>query len=396
MRLLILLVGSSFFLQDTPPKPYLFSEEIVKHTLAEPSNYAYHKAAWQYSFVGEYQKALWSFEQVGVSYPNLSPEEKARFLSFRPALARDYILGQAEQKQIIIINEAHHQPLHRVFTISLLEGLYERGYRFLGLEALAHADTVLNERGYPVLSSGYYTQEPQFGNLVREALELGYTVFPYETQIRANGKEREIQQARNIEQVVKANPDGKFFIHCGFDHINESEVPGWEKAMAGRVQEYTGINPCTINQEILTEHFSRTTENPYFQLVDTLNYPAVFVNDANEVFHGGKEDNRFDIRLFHPRTTYANGRPDWLLMDGQRSVYTISDSIISIDYPVLVKAYAENERDDAVPIDVIELRAYPNEKSLILPEEKFRLLIINPKGDSLITHVEVRANLTNE
>lgn len=50
-----------------------------------------------------------------------------------------------------MINEAHHQLMHRTFTTSLLEGLYAKGYRFLGLEALAYDDTLLNQRGYPVL-----------------------------------------------------------------------------------------------------------------------------------------------------------------------------------------------------------------------------------------------------
>ncbi|WKN41452.1 hypothetical protein [Tunicatimonas pelagia] len=389
MRLLILFVSFLFFLKDTPADPYIFSSEITGYLQAEDTNFAYHKAAWQYSFIGNYQQALWAFEQVGVGYPDLSEEEKIRFSLFRPTPADDYILAQAEREQIVIINEAHHQPMHRVFTTSLLEGLYKRGYRFLGLEALAHSDTLLNQRGYPVLGSGYYTQEPQFGNLVRKALKLGFTVFPYETQIQVNGKEREIQQARNIEHMVKANPDAKFLIHCGFGHVVESEVPGWEKAMAGRVKEHTGINPLTINQEILTEHFSRETENPYFQLVDTLDYPAVFINANDEVFHGGKGDNRFDVRLFHPRTTFTNGRPSWLLMSRRRYLCSISDSTITIDYPVLVKAYAENESDEAVPIDVIELPEYHNQKSLVLPEGKFSLRITNPQGDSLTADVEI-------
>lgn len=392
MKPILLLAGLLLFLlKDNSPEPYIFSSQTDKYLQSEETDFAYHKAAWQYSFIGEYQKALWAFEQVGVGYPNLSEEEKMYFLSFQPTSARDYILTQAEREQIIIINEAHHQPLHRVFTTSLLKGLYERGYRFLGLEALMHTDTLLDKRGYPILSSGYYTQEPQFGNLVRKALELGYTVFPYETQIQVDGKEREIQQARNIERVVQANPGGKFLIHCGFGHVAESEVPGWEKAMAGRVKEYTEIDPFTINQEILTEHFSRKSENPYFQLVDTLSYPAVFVSSMNGAFHGGKGDNRFDVRVFHPRTTYTNGRPDWLLMNGQRNLYTISDSSITIDYPIIVKAYAENENNEAVPIDVIELEGFHDQKSLVLPRGNFRLQMINSEGDSLTTYIDVQA-----
>ncbi len=43
--------------------------------------------------------------------------------------AAEYIIKRSSKERIIIINEAHHQPLHRVFTESLLEGLYQNGFR---------------------------------------------------------------------------------------------------------------------------------------------------------------------------------------------------------------------------------------------------------------------------
>ena len=283
-----------------------------------------------------------------------------------------------------MINEAHHQPMHRVFTASLLQGLYDQGYRFLGLEALAHEDTLLNERGYPLLASGYYTQEPQFGNLVREALRIGYELFPYETQARGDGKEREIQQARNIRQMIEAHPEGKFLIHCGFEHINEAEgLTGWEKAMAGRVKEYTGIDPFTINQEILTERYQPEKENPFFKLVDTLAEASVFVNQAGDLFRGAPGDERFDVRLFHPRTTYTGGRPAWLLLHGQRRMYTIDPDTIGIAYPVMIKAYQANESKEAVPVDIVEWQSYSDQKALVLRPGEYALDISNLAGDTL-------------
>jgi hypothetical protein len=51
-------------------------------------------------------------------------------------------LNRAKNEKLIIINEAHHNIKHRVFTTSLLQGLYDNGYRFFGLEALS--DTSIN------------------------------------------------------------------------------------------------------------------------------------------------------------------------------------------------------------------------------------------------------------
>lgn len=371
------------FLSQEPPPSYQFTADIDQAPLADTSSYAFERAAWEYAHVGEYEKAIWAFDQIAEGYPTLSDEQKARFLSFQPTPAYNFIMHQAEQEKIIMINEAHHQPRHRVFTTSLLRGLYQKGYRFLGLEALGYEDSLLNERKYPLLTSGYYVGEPQLGNLVREALAIGYEVFPYETSDFSNGKEREIQQARNIQQWVEAHPDGKFLIHCGFDHINESDVPSWGKAMAGRVKEYTNIDPFTINQEILTERYLREKENPFFQLVDTLSEPSVFVKGDGSLFRGNEGDNRYDVRLFHPRTTYVNGRPRWLLMNEQRKIYMIDPKKITIDYPVLVKAYRPGEEDKAVPIDVIEIGSYSDQKALVLPEGGYTLELHNKGGDTL-------------
>jgi hypothetical protein len=56
------------------------------------------------------------------------------------------------------------------------------------------------------VETGYYLKEPQFGNLIRTALKLGFEIFPYEADLKYFGKDREIQQAKNIQQVLKSDP----------------------------------------------------------------------------------------------------------------------------------------------------------------------------------------------
>src|SRR6478609_957653 len=50
--------------------------------------------------------------------------------------ARTYILSKAKKNRVVMINEAHDKPLHRAFTISLLEDLYRAGFRYLAMEML--------------------------------------------------------------------------------------------------------------------------------------------------------------------------------------------------------------------------------------------------------------------
>jgi len=90
------------------------------------------------------------------------------------------ILKLADQYQVIMFNEAHHVPMHRAFTIQLLDDLYRKGFRYLAVEALTSADDGLQARGYPIRKSGLYLSEPLCTDMVRIALRIGYQVVPYE------------------------------------------------------------------------------------------------------------------------------------------------------------------------------------------------------------------------
>src|SRR5690606_22760739 len=201
------------------------------------------------------------------------------------------------------------QPLHRVFTESLLEGLFENGYRYLGLEALAE-DSLLNIRKWPKVSDGYYTNEPQFGNLIREALRLGFNVFGYESMEK--GKARERGQAMNILEILEQDPDAKILIHCGFGHVVEDNHPSWGKAMAGILGELANIDPFTIDQVSFSERDDPDYESPLYKSM-ALGKSAVFVDNSNWPFAYRPDSAFIDVSVIHPRTHMVYNRPDWLL-----------------------------------------------------------------------------------
>ena len=103
-----------------------------------------------------------------------TPSAEVLFADAKPVNAIAHIVEKAKEHHFILINEAHYNSQHRAFTKDLLKPLWEMGFRYLALETLGYEDTGLNERGYPVLSTGYYLKDSNFGNLVREALQLGY------------------------------------------------------------------------------------------------------------------------------------------------------------------------------------------------------------------------------
>lgn len=374
--LLLIFIAFLNLSAQTKKEIYKFSNDIKTQIEKDTVPWKYQMGAWDYSFSGYYQKALecWDISFGGV--PKISLNDSLYFNTFKPYNAKEYILNRSGKEQVIIINEAHHNARHRVFTTSLLQRLYKKGYRFLGLETLDIKDSLLNKRKFPVLNSGYYSKEPQFGNLIDEALKIGFTVFAYEARNDKNGKDREIEQAQNIAKVIAKNPKSKFLIHCGFEHIIEGTPynKDWEKAMAGRLKEITGINPFTIDQISYTEKSEKKFNSPYIGMVNAKE-TVIMVDKNGNTFNGGIKNDQTDCRIIHPITKYLNNRPNWQLMDGKRKTYKIPAAKIPA-YPVLILAYRVNEFDhDGIPSDVLEIINKNQTGYLVLEKGKYDIII---------------------
>ncbi|MFC6996342.1 hypothetical protein [Rufibacter roseus] len=389
LALIVVFLLSFSVKAQTDQPPYRLSAELQRQIEQDTVPWKMQKAAWAYSFMGDYPKALEAWAtQYGNMNRKVTAQDSATFAAYTPRNATEYILQQAPQEQILIINEAHHNPLHRTFTQSLLEDLHKQGYRYLGLEGLYQQDSLINQRKYPVQESGYYAKEPQFGNLIREAMRLGFTVFGYDAE--GNGKVREIGQARNIQKVLQRDPKAKIILHCGFDHINEGPSQAWEKAMAGRLKEFTGIDPFTIDQEAYTETSDNRFDQPFFQL-SRLDYPAVYVHkDTGKPFAGSGQYRTVDAVVVHPRTTYVSGRPNWLWFGGKRKSYQIPPAKIKLGFPCLVMAYKAGENELAVPMDVVEFNSAQDIKPLVLPKGSYRVKLKDSTGKEQELQVRVK------
>jgi len=222
-----------------------------------------------------------------------------------------------------------------------------------------------------LLSSGSYTVEPCFANLLREAVDLGYQIFPYEAGPNDFGKYREIVQAENIKKVLDQHPDSKLFIYCGYDHaVEDSLSHDWLLAMAGRLKQITGIDPLTIDQVELSERIPASGENAYRHSMSA-SYSAVWVDKDGKVFNQANENKYYDLNIYHPNTELINGRPKWRYTSATRAV-----RCSGIDqFPTLVLAYRESEDiTQAVPVDVVEIREKGANVPLLLPTGKYTVV----------------------
>lgn len=372
--------------------PYKFSRQIDSSFLASEFPWKYQVAAWEYSFIGEQIKAdqAWDIDLALEAYSPLTAQQKENFKKYKPVPAKDFILTKAAKSRIIILNEAHHKPEHRIFLLSLLPELKRLGFNTLALEVLSHKDSLLNSRGYPVLTTGVYAKEPCFGNLIRKGLELDFKLTAYEATMGKNNREREIEQAENIKSILDKNPASKLILYVGFDHaIEDSLDNSWGLAMAGRIKNITGIDPLTIDQVELTGTSTPKFDNPYRQLIKT-KYSSIFVDEMGNPFNKANEKKGYDVNVFHPNLNYQKGRPEWISAHN-----LISENItkkITISFPCLVMAYLKPEDiRTAVPVDVMELKNNQDSKSLMLNKNsEYTVLIENEKGEKQT--LEIKTN----
>lgn len=372
---------------DWDPIPYKFSDTIKTSVLEESGT---GMAATHFSYIADIENTLvyWDKRRNEPTKPLSQGKIDTFHMSYKPVPAIPYILSKTGAVKITIVNEEHHMAQTRVFTTQLLEEMYNQGYRHLGLETFLASPKIyetIQKDKYPKLNQGIYLKEPQFGQMIRKALQLGYTIFGYESNGHDNGKEREINQATNIKNYLDENPEGKILIHCGYAHGAEGEYGGsWERAMAARFTEFTGIDPLTINQ---TRYMSRSipeNDDAYYQITD-VNVPSIYLDKDQNVFGEYRNDSYFDITVIHPKTKNFN-RPSWLLYDDRKEV-SISVKEEDLKYPVLLFAYLKGEEiGAAIPYDIQEMNS--SEATLILEPGLYDLIFLGT--DSKAKH----SNLT--
>ncbi|SMG52458.1 hypothetical protein SAMN05661096_03930 [Marivirga sericea] len=361
---------------------YKFSSEIEKQLETDTIASKYQRSAGVYAQKADYRNALIHWDSaMGIYERKYSHEEEDSIREkYSVVNAKDYIIEEAQNHKVVIINEAHHNSMHRAFTKSLLSELYEKGYKNLGLEALDignNLDSALNSRGYPIQRTGYYTKDPQFGDLVRQALEIGYNVFAYERIGIFFGKQREIDQARNIQKEMESRPDEKFLIHCGFDHAMEGSYPSWGKAMAARLKEYTGIDPSTINQDFYTEKSNAKFNDPLLKAIVTEESAVLIDKTSKTPLRYERGEAWTDVAILHPNTQYLDGRPDWLFENGNKNV-SVDLNDIPIEFPVMVLAYKKGEDiNAAVPIDIVEVEKSTEKCHLALKRGDYEIVVTN-------------------
>ena len=335
-------------------------------------NYFYDSFVPYCSFVGEYKEGLEIRDKRGYGTQNYTKEDSIEISLYQIVNAKEVLLKITDTCRMVIINEAHHIPHHRIFTTEVLKDLYDKGFRYFAAETIDNdigvRDSLFKNGKYPELWTGYYTMEPIYGDLIRQALKIGYKIVPYEKPTDSN-KDREYEQAKYLAKVFEDDKTAKILIHCGYAHISKR----W---MAGYLEKLTGLYAFRIDQTLMMECSKEEFRNKYYQLADRkFNFTEpVFLSKGDDDY-SFKSEGYADAVVFLPKTKYVNGRPDWMSMGGYRKPYPIKLDEKTQDENILIQAFYEGENSEtAVPIDMVLTKKGIQEYTLMLPSGKFKIV----------------------
>lgn len=363
----------------------------------------YEMLATNLSIAGNTQAALKTMDKTRTV--RTSKPKSIDFEKNQPVKALDEIEKVATRYQAIFINEAHHVPQHRAFTHQLLERLYKKGYRYFAAETLMPEDTsIIRQKSFVTA----YINEPEYADLIRTAISIGYKIISYEATEEVTfpeegeepGKiwdfdeedqkkrieQREIGQATNLkERIFDKDPTAKVLVHAGYDHIIEKQHSGFYM-MAYRFRELTGIDPLTVDQVDMMEKGSLEVSSGYYQyLMNELapsEYLALKKSDGTYWTTEARK-GKMDMQVFHPKLSFEKGRPTWKALAGKRKLVSFRLEHATLG---IAEVYVQGEKN-GVPIDRIYLGKATKELAFYLPNGTFQLKVTNEAGQ--LVHEEV-------
>lgn len=334
--------------------------------------------------------------------PNKAPDPDPMKLGFDHAVpANAQILRQARGRQAVFLNESHGDAQTRAANYTLLAPLRKQGFKYLALETLARVDPEpsgptacsaprlgdadLPSRGYPVhRKTGYYTSEPVYGEIIREAIRLGFTLVSYDNF--SNLAPREQHQAEMLHCLFKADPKAKVLVIAGFSHIAEDKESGWGGGMmAYRFKALTGIDPLTVNMSDLTNLDS--TQLAFPKADDGRGAQAYALVDKSGAAYGS---GKYDLMLYVRYPAHRNDPGgSWLELGGARKRTPIATTACREKVPCLLEARAMGEGSDAIPSDrCVVGNAGEAACNLYLRPGQYRIVAVD-EAESLLTESDL-------
>ena len=296
---------------------------------------------------------------------------------------RSGLVEIAAKHSIVMMMEAHVDSKHREFIGATLPILRDAGFTHYAAEAISQYDPALAERGYPNKFTGVYTADPQFGNLLRRAFDLKFTVVGYDYRFTTH-EEREEFAAARLAELFQNGAETKLLVHAGYSHVIKHETKSGQRWLASLLWEKTGIEPFTIWQ-----WSSASDAHDYEKVVSVLKARGERMGEPvllmpPPALDSGLQDSPYglgnvDAIVVHPPDeSVAPAKRTVLFPD---SMQRLSGRWTASQWPVVVSAYKKGEPIDAIPLDQVMLRQGEAEFVLWIPKgTEYEIRVFNRAG----------------
>jgi hypothetical protein len=303
--------------------------------------------------------------------------------------AKNYILSQTENHNIVMFNENHMNPENRTFFSLLLDSLYNQGFKELFVETLAYLDTSavdFSNYWHPVydptayrdtsvinINAGYYSRDPEFANMLKHAKSLGFRLIPYENTLDCDSDYnncREAMMTKNILNYYTKDPR-KILVYAGHGHIDKDHTDDW-KALAERIVEETGEDVLSIEQAILS-NFGQAS-NPFVTYLNeqySITQPSLVFVD-NEPFR--LQPSYYDLQVVFPTKNTA-----WKTQNRIKTAIKFNVG----DKRKLVYIYPENEAITRLTVPYCIRKIESDSLDVFLEKGDYQYIIVDKFGEAM-------------
>ena len=392
---------------------YDYLNEVIPRLDKDDAAFARQLLATVDSELGLYDEALMTFpfdNRINPSRSAMLPQRGA----WATVSAADAVVDMAANRHIVMVNEAHHDAHTRELTLELLPRLRAMGFQYFAAEAVDDKDPGLMQRGYAIDTTGSeYLLEPLYGEIIRQAIKLGYIIVPYDADASASTARDTIEAQTLYEKVFAKDPQAKLFVHAGYSHIDKASgnLGSGIKPMGMQLAQMSGYDPLCVDQvqfrdvavggldfgfyDKVALQFSphepialRKLDSDTYWTSDrrehdiTVILPPAAPSDLDYGVANVADAVRREITLpqapFDPRE-----RPSWLSLEGKRTTVSIDTTLCQDQVPCVVDAYYTGEPDNATPADRYTFLKGHSHNVLYLYPGHYRLRAWNAAGATL-------------
>jgi hypothetical protein len=310
----------------------------------------------------------------------------------KSALAEDAIkaiVEAANDRQVVILNEAHTAPMHRAFAMRLARELRRIGFEYLACETFAIGDMRPLAKGYVTPLTGYYSREPTYANFLRDALDTKWKFVGYEPadspgqDNQAKPPTREAKMAKNlVDRIFKQDPKARVFIFVGHSHVlemPESVTDSDASKMAAQLKRMTGMDPLTIDQIQMFKHYESELQTTIYReaLTKVSEIPVVLKTPEGRPIKLAMNPAAVDMQVVFPPygLNPKTNRAEWMTSLAGLTPRQIPKELLPQAGKRLIYAYRLNDPLDAMPADVTMVEAGKAVPMLMLPKGEFRYAV---------------------